>query len=472
MSERSPNIEAPVHSNVRWRKALADLSPLALAAPAIAVLIASLVVWPPTGWSHPTFAIVMTVVIVASARVLVPIKGGWISADFTLLIILAALEQPSAAVLAAFLSVVSVHGIRIDRSDRVATSLTAAVVPVALAALISQVALTAGAGDSAAEYGLVVVASFCIAITLNFFIAFAPDLDRDGEPMRRLFAAILVPLAPQQFMLACAAGMVPAIKAEVGIGGMMLGALAALGFQWVVAELLASRQRGEEAITRMNELQEFSISTLKTLLHSISLRDKMTARHSAAVSRYAQKIALELGADPAWVRDTLRPAATLHDIGKHVFPDDILKGTTKLTDEQFELVKSHPVAGWDLVRRLPGYEEIARIIRHHHERIDGGGYPDGLIADEIPFASRCISVADVFDVMTARDTYQDAKPVAEAVAELKRVAGSQLDAQCVDAFLRVLERESLTSVMFDHTSDEDLQRTLESDLDAAAPLAV
>jgi HD-GYP domain-containing protein (c-di-GMP phosphodiesterase class II) len=109
------------------------------------------------------------------------------------------------------------------------------------------------------------------------------------------------------------------------------------------------------------------------------------------------------------------------------------------------------------VRRVDGYGPVADIILAHHERIDGSGYPNGLRAEEIPLISRMISVADTFDVMTARDSYRKPVPRAEAIAELRRVAGSQLDGDVVEAFVRVLDRKSLG---FQHTTDADFEDEL------------
>ena len=117
-----------------------------------------------------------------------------------------------------------------------------------------------------------------------------------------------------------------------------------------------------------------------------------------------------------------------HDVGKHILDDAILKGDTKLDDEQWEFVKRHPEEGARIVRLLEGQEAVAEIIHAHHERIDGRGYPRRLAGEEIPRLSRMISIADTYDVMTARDSYRDPVSSAEAIAELRRVSGAQLDA--------------------------------------------
>ena len=126
-------------------------------------------------------------------------------------------------------------------------------------------------------------------------------------------------------------------------------------------------------------------------------------------------------------QELIHTAGLLHDIGKFIFPDSILFADRKLTDEEWEIVKRHPEQGAKLVRRIEGYGPVADIILGHHERIDGRGYPHGLGGEEIPLGSRIIAVADTYDVMTARDSYREPVSSEEAIAELRRVAGAQLD---------------------------------------------
>jgi putative nucleotidyltransferase with HDIG domain len=200
----------------------------------------------------------------------------------------------------------------------------------------------------------------------------------------------------------------------------------------------------------------------------LSLRDKMTARHSAAVARYSREIAKELGLS-AREQDVVHTAALLHDIGKFIFPDSILFANTKLTKEQFEIVRMHPEQGARLVARIEGYGPVAEIILAHHERIDGRGYPNGLVGEQIPLAARIISVADTYDVMTSRDSYREPVSSREAIEELRRVSDAQLDTRVVETFVGLLEQRSVT---FRHADDADFERELNLErrvLDYAAP---
>src|SRR4029079_2198096 len=130
----------------------------------------------------------------------------------------------------------------------------------------------------------------------------------------------------------------------------------------------------------------------------------------------------------------------------------------RLTDDDWEIVKKHPSQGAKVVGRVSGYGPVADIILAHHERIDGGGYPKGLAGDEIPLLSRMISIADTYDVMTARDSYRDPVSSEEAIAELRRVSGAQLDGELVETFIGLLAERDLS---FQHTTDSDFDAELD-----------
>ena len=186
----------------------------------------------------------------------------------------------------------------------------------------------------------------------------------------------------------------------------------------------------------------------------------MTARHSAAVARYSREIAAEVGMS-AEDQELVHSAGLLHDIGKFVLPDEILKsGRRKLTDEEWEAIKTHPYEGARIVSQIDGYQPIGELILAHHERIDGTGYPRGLAEAEIPELSKILSVADTYDVMTARDTYREPVSSYEAVIEMRRVSGSQLDGRYVEALVAVLEGKDLA---YRHGEDADFEAELALD---------
>jgi len=248
-------------------------------------------------------------------------------------------------------------------------------------------------------------------------------------------------------------------------------AVIGLVFQYLLKTTLNSISRKEELEGRTRELASLQVGLLGTVLQTLSLRDKMTARHSAAVARYSREIARELGLSER-DQDVVHTAALLHDIGKFIFPDSILFADTKLSEEDFAIVRMHPEQGARLVGRIEGYGPVAEIILAHHERIDGRGYPNRLVGEQIPLAARIISVADTYDVMTSRDSYRAPVSSNEAIEELRRVSNAQLDAAVVETFISLLEHRSVT---FRHADDADFERELNLERrvrDYAAPRPV
>ena len=161
------------------------------------------------------------------------------------------------------------------------------------------------------------------------------------------------------------------------------------------------------------------------------------------MARYSRAIAQRAGYSRQ-EEELVHIAALLHDIGKFILPDRILKANVPLTDEDWMLIKRHPQQGARVVSSLDGYGPVAEIILAHHERIDGKGYPRGLAGDDIPELARIISVADTYDVMTARDSYRTPMSSYDAIVELRRVAGKQLDPRFVEVFIELLEGKDVS----------------------------
>jgi putative nucleotidyltransferase with HDIG domain len=169
----------------------------------------------------------------------------------------------------------------------------------------------------------------------------------------------------------------------------------------------------------------------------------MTARHSAAVARYSREIAVKAGLSVA-DQELVHSAGLLHDIGKFVLPDSILKSSRRaLTEADWEQIKTHPLEGAKIVSQIDGYAPIGDVILAHHERMDGSGYPRGLAGEEIPQLARIIAVADTYDAMTSRDSYREPVSSQEAIFELRRVSGTQLDGRFVEVFVEVLKDKDI-----------------------------
>ena len=325
--------------------------------------------------------------------------------------------------------------------------------------------------ESPATFFLLVFALFMATNMLNFLLIAVDFRVLEGWSIRGSLREIYAPVLPVEV----ATGLLTAgvAVAYQGHNLAVIGVIAVVGlvFQYLLKTALNSISHKEQLEGRTRELASLQVGLLGTVLQTLSLRDKMTARHSAAVARYSREIARELGLSDR-DQDVVHTAALLHDIGKFIFPDSILFADTKLSKEQFEIVRMHPEQGARLVARIEGYGPVAEIILAHHERIDGNGYPNGLIGEQIPLAARIISVADTYDVMTSRDSYRRPVSSREAIEELRRVSDAQLDREVVETFVRLLEQRSVT---FRHADDADFERELNLDRrvrDYAAPRVI
>lgn len=185
-----------------------------------------------------------------------------------------------------------------------------------------------------------------------------------------------------------------------------------------------------------NELSTFT----DFVLHIIKLYDPITYSHSERVKRWTVMIAKEMKLSSKQIHE-LSQAASWHDIGKLEIPNEILNKDGKLTVEEYEIVKTHPEIGYQLVKDMHFFKDYLPVIRYHHERIDGKGYPLGLKGDEISLHARIMCVADSFDAMTSKRSYKPGMTMKEAVEELKRCAGTQFDPKVVKIFVQALEKK-------------------------------
>ncbi len=174
--------------------------------------------------------------------------------------------------------------------------------------------------------------------------------------------------------------------------------------------------------------------TFQSLITSIHLRDNYTQKHSSNVTVFAVNTARSLNCSEKEV-ESVRIAGMLHDIGKIAIPDNILLKTGQLTNQEYTVIKEHPVIGENILKAVALMDTEREIILHHHERWDGRGYPGGLSGEEIPFLSRILSVADSFDAMTTNRPYRNALPTDIAVSELQKNCGTQFDSKVVKTFI-------------------------------------
>lgn len=190
-------------------------------------------------------------------------------------------------------------------------------------------------------------------------------------------------------------------------------------------------------------------ATLDALESAMAARDPYTRHHMCRVGEYAAAIAREMKLEPRQIQ-VCELAGRLHDIGKIAIPDAVLLKPAELTAEEWAIMRTHPGAGEHIALSSRILRDIARAVRCHHERYDGSGYPDGIAGDAIPVEARIIAVADTFDAIVTRRIYREARSPAEAVDEIHRVAGAQLDPECVAAFDRWLAAGGLLTVTMEH----------------------
>jgi putative nucleotidyltransferase with HDIG domain len=318
-------------------------------------------------------------------------------------------------------------------------------------------ALNLTANDPA--YYALVAGVFAFALAVNFTVVAGYGCYLDGTSLREQARRALAPVLGWDMAAAALATSMVYSYNQVGGGALALFAVVMLGSQRLLTQVFAAERRAEQLEERMEAFAKLHVGLLHTMIRTLDLRDRMTARHSAAVAHYAREIASAIGM-PDDDQETVHTAALLHDIGKFNLPDHILKADVPLGDAEWELIRTHPEEGARLVSHLEGYAEAAELVRAHHERFDGNGYPSGLAGTQIPLGSRIISVADTYDVLTARDSYRKPISSAQAIEELRRVAGSQLDPAVVSVFVELLATKDLR---YRHGDDADFETELAMD---------
>jgi len=180
---------------------------------------------------------------------------------------------------------------------------------------------------------------------------------------------------------------------------------------------------------------------MTVLLAAVEMKDRYSYGHSLREAGYAVALAEEMGLPKQQVED-IRRGALLHDIGKIFISQLILQKRDALCDDEFEAVKQHAALGAAVVSKVKGLENVAKIVRHHHERFDGSGYPDGMADDRIPLGARVVAVVDAFGAMTEERPYRKMLTLERALAELERGAGGQFDPWPLEVFVQLIRREA------------------------------
>ncbi len=413
-------------------------------------------------WSPLELVALLLVLSVLGERLELTVGSQSLSAGFVALVLAMTLLGPAPAVA---IAIVAITADSLYRRPSPAICLSNAATYAAFA-LLGGVLVRIAVGDvhepavqaitRSVAFALVVFGAFVVTNVVNFALIAVQKRVLQGRGLLMQVRTLLIPMLPGQFAAAILAAILAVAYTNLGYPALVGVVAVILIFQYLARALLRSEDRAEQLEARSIRLASMQLGVLVTLVETLALRDRMTARHAAAVARYARALARELGCDEA-DQDLAHTAGLLHDIGKFALPDRILHAEI-LSDEDWAVVRRHPQEGATLVGRLDGYGPVADAILYHHENIDGSGYPAGLIGNEIPHPSRILAVCNVYDTLTARDSYRSPMTPQDAIAELRRVAGRQLDSEIVDAFIVMLEREG--PVTFAHGDDADFEAEL------------
>jgi putative nucleotidyltransferase with HDIG domain len=431
-----------------WRDALAPAAAFALLlACAVAIVLSQ-----PDRVS--ALSVILGVAAVAAGILVVGERDGLsVSASFIVTLLAAAFLGSASAAAAAIIAELSATlMLRTRWRSVILNNLPTAVVGAVVPAIIIRSLSTKPADD--AGFYLTVVLAGVVSVALSFAVFTA---------LRRLVFA-----SAQQFgwrtlleflpsagisILVAVAGV--SITLKVGDSGIAFALAGVFAFSYMSYLLEQSRNRAQQYVS-------LSWGVLAGLMRSLDVRDQHAARHAAAVARFARDIAQAVGMSEAEC-ELAHTAGLLHDIGRFALSDRVAERGRTLTEEDWVAIQRHPELGADMLRDLGMYGPVSEIVLAHHERIDGRGYPQGLSKDGIPEIAKIISVAEVYDTLTASDTYRTQMSSFEALTELRRVAGTQLDERYVEVLAGLLTGvgvEYRHADMADFDAELDMERRI------------
>ena len=379
---------------------------------------------------HNSLSIVLAIAAVIAGIAVFPTLGrASVSASFVVVLLAAGFLGPTSAFACATLSeLASAVRLRTPRYA-VAFNLLGAVAPAIVAGNLIRL-LDAHVSNSVGYYAAIALAGV-VMLALNFpIVAYYQRLYRGAESMSWSVFWEYGPTLAINILLAVAGA---SIYLKVGVGGIAFALTALFAFSYMAHLLEQSRRRAQQYVA-------LSWGVLAGLMRSLDIRDERAARHAAAVARFAGDIARSVGMSEQEC-ELAHTAGLLHDIGHFALSDRVAERGPTLTDEDWVAIQRHPDVGADMLKDLGMYGPVAEIILAHHERIDGRGYPHGISGEEIPEIAKIIAVAEVYDTLTASDTYRTRMSSFEALRELRRVAGSQLDGRYVEVLVQLLSGE-------------------------------
>jgi putative nucleotidyltransferase with HDIG domain len=410
-------------------------------------------------WSSLPLVSLLLALAIIGQQISVKLRNQQVTAGFLALVLAMSLLGPAPAVFFSVIAIAISSGLRrLSFSEWLNNLTNHAVFPLVGGLMIG--AFIGNVHDphnhhlmQSATFGLAIFAVFIVTNALNFFIVAVDNRLVEDRALSAQTREVFIPLMPGQVATAAVAAILAVAYTNLGFPVLLGAVLLLLIFQYLAVALLRSEYRADQLEARSIHLASLQLGVLTTLVETLALRDRMTARHAAAVARYSRELARELGCDEA-EQDLVHTAGLLHDIGKFALPDSILHAEV-LSDQDWAVIRRHPQDGATLVGRLDGYGPVADAILYHHEHVDGSGYPAGLIGNEIPLASRILAICSTYDTLTARETYRSPMTPQDAMAELRRVAGRQLDGELVGSFIAMLEREGPVTAA--HGDDADFE---------------
>jgi putative nucleotidyltransferase with HDIG domain len=376
-----------------------------------------------------------------------------VSAAFIVEVLAAALLGPASAAAAAIVAELTAAVMLKTRLRLVVlNNLPTAIVAAVSAAVVIE-SLSSRPRDVAGFYLAVLLGGLtAVVVSFGLFSALRRLVFETAEQFGWQTLVAFLPSAGLSILVAVAG---VSIKFKLGNGGVAFALAAVFAFSYMAHLLEQSRNRAAQYVS-------LSWGVLAGLMRSLDIRDERAARHSAAVALFARDIARAVGMSDAEC-ELAHTAGLLHDIGRFALSDRVAERGRTLTEEDWMAIQRHPELGADMLRDLGMYGPVAEIVLAHHERIDGRGYPSGLPQEEIPEIAKIISVAEVYDTLTASDTYRTRMSSFEALTELRRVAGTQVDSRYVEVLAGLLSGEGVEyrhADMADFDTELDMERRI------------
>ena len=292
-----------------------------------------------------------------------------------------------------------------------------------------------------------------ITIFCTFVIGYRNHKNKQD---RLLFVGLLIAMLSVVFESISVYFVVSISGIFIGIGISLLLFINIIRTIHIIRDIV-KHQHHKELRKKKKHMEEMSLQLMQTLSTTIEAKDEYTRGHSHRVAQYSALIATALGWNSKDI-DNLRHAAYLHDLGKIGIPDTILNKPSRLTNEEFSIIKEHTTIGANILKNITLIDHVQEVVKYHHERYDGTGYPDGLKGEQIPVHARIVAIADSYDAMNSRRIYRNELSKDQILKEFRQNKGTQFDPELTDIFLTLLETDQL------HMEDNDLHPSNASEL--------